>query len=126
MGEYALTDEDGICINRIVADQEFIDALPAQISDPSIDTGVLQFTKAYEVTGKGVAIGHKRSQNGKWSAPVPTAAEIEAQQRVEDAAQARLEDDKFLEALDKKIRGANASLTAAEQARLDIIKARRS
>lgn len=124
---YALTDADGVVTNVIVADQAFIDALPAQIDDPDVDTGDLSFHKAFDVTGKNVGIGHKRSSNGRWVAPTPPAPtqdELDAQAAAQAAADARAADDEFLAGLATKLDG-GGSLTQDERDRKDVILARR-
>jgi len=125
---FALLDADGTVLNVIVADQEFIDGLAAQVADPDVDTGDLTFDKAVDVTGKGVGPGHKRAKNGKFSPPVippPTPEEIAAQEAVEAADAQRAEDDAFLDTLDGKVRK-GTSLTQDERDRKDVILARRS
>lgn len=72
---FALVDADGDVFNMIVADQEFIDALPAAVADPNVETprGLDKLKGAHDVTGKGVGIGDKRASNGRFVRPTPPA-----------------------------------------------------
>lgn len=117
---YALTDADGVVINRIVADAAYIKELGAQIADPDVDSGDLTFAKAYDVTSKDVGIGYRRASNGQWVRPEPTPEQIEVQERVEAEAAARAEDDEFVAAMKEKAR-AKQSFTQDERDRLQAI-----
>lgn len=127
---YALVDDEGVVTNVIVADKAFIDSLGEQIEDPDVDTGDLAFAKAYDVTDKGVGIGHKRAANGKWVAPAPPAPpeptedELAAQKAAQAAADQRAADDEFLDGLATKL-NTGGSLTQDERDRKDVILARR-
>lgn len=124
---YALVDDEGVVTNVIVADKEFIDSLGDQIEDPDVDTGDLAFAKAYDVTDKGVGIGHKRAANGKWVAPTPpepTEDELAAQAAAQADAEQRAADDEFLDGLAAKL-NTGGSLTQDERDRKDVILARR-
>lgn len=132
---FALLDGDGLVTNVIVADQAFIDGLPAQIADPDVDTGDLTFDKAVDVTnvdgaadggpGSAIGIGWKKARNGRWVAPVPTAEEAAAQAVVDAAAAKRATDDAYLAGLRTKVEGGQ-ELTADERDRLALIQLSRS
>lgn len=115
--EFALCDENDVVINKIVADQAFIDVLAQRIADPNVNTDGLEFAKAYDVTGKNVGVGHKRSTNGKWVAPTPTPDEVAAQEAAQAAADQRAADDAFIAEMKAKTDGGD-SLTQDETNRL--------
>jgi hypothetical protein len=123
---YALTDSNGIVIERIVASKEFIDSLPKLINDPNVDTGNLEFSKAYDVTGQNVSLGHKRMSNGTWSKPEPTQEELDAAATIEAERTQRQTEDARITALRAKVGPGKPGLTQADRDELNLIMLSRS
>jgi hypothetical protein len=71
MGEYAFLDENGIVINVIVADQDFIDSLQSQIDDENVDTGnIALYSTPVRIDELSVKPGNGwRKSGNKWVSP---------------------------------------------------------
>lgn len=132
---FALLDDEGVVTNVIVADQEFIDTLQAQIDDENVDTGAIEFARAYDITSvvaddstPSPGIGWRRARNGKWVAPTPpepTQEELDARAAAQAEADRRAADDEFLAGLRTKM-DAGETLTQDERDRLALIQLSRS
>lgn len=129
---WALVDGDGNVINTIVADDDFIKALPALVDDDSVDTGDLpKGVKGYDVTDldeRPVPGDHKRASNGRWTLRegVKERKDKEALEAQESAARAQAEaakragDDAFLDEVGAKARS-KKPLTQDERDRMQLI-----
>lgn len=70
---WAVVDGEGRVVDSIVADVAFVSTLAAQITDPEVDSGVLDTDmRFYDVTDVDPrpSQGWTRSGNNRWVAPV--------------------------------------------------------
>lgn len=123
MGDYAVVGTDGVVINVIEADADFIKKLPKQIADDSIDTGYLDAAhKFYDVTNLDPkpGTGWTRVANGKFNPPPvvePTPEEIAAKEQAEEAMVQWNDDEAFLSEMKTKFKN-KQQLTQAERDRM--------
>ena len=69
---YAIIDADGLIVDRIVADAEFVKALPDMIADEDVDSGNLDPSHRYvDITDRDPmpGIGWTRGRNGRFTPP---------------------------------------------------------
>jgi hypothetical protein len=128
MGEtvFALLDADGLVLNVIIADQAYVDELAAQLDDPDVDTGSIEFARAVDITGREPmpGIGWTRAGNGRFVAPEPpepSQAELDAQAEQDR----RAADDAFIADVLERV-AAGGALTDTERDRLELVRLARS
>lgn len=113
---------DGEVKNIIVAEQRFVDALPDDLTDPDVDTGqfesddtLIKISGMNPMPGLGWTV-----KNKKFSPPVVTQEELDAQAALATQVAERADDDAFLAAVTTKLRKKQA-VTADEKTRLQAI-----
>lgn len=123
---FAVVDSNGVVVNVIVADQEFIDSLPDLVADPTLDTTNFNGAKFYDISNKNVSVGYTRNSNGSYSPKVPTEEEINAEQAASDLIAQIASDKARLIELRAKVGPGNPGLTQDERDELNVIMLTRS
>ena len=115
---FALVDANNVVVNTIVADPEFITALPEMVKNSKLDSSsALAVAKIHDVTGKVVGIGHQRSASGDWIPPRP----IPPSKEELDAIAAQKAEDARIQAFRAKVGPGKPGLTQAERDELHLI-----